>query len=140
LYPRLIKLLFENLTGIYYKISLLYTAEKTMFEKKFCEECGQRHSCQELYRQLGNSKSPSVVFKVVVAFLMPLVVFIAALAAFEKILAGTISGKELRTGLSFMLALGVTFIVVGCSLLARRKNKKLTDRCQNSGIRSQNRL
>ena len=140
MYPRLIKLLFENLTDIYYKISLLYTAEKTMFEKNFCEECGQRHSCQEVYRQLGNSKSPSIVFKVVFAFLVPLVVFIAALAAFEKILAGTISGKELRTGLSFMLALAVTFIVVGCSLLIRRKNKRRPYKNQNSGARSQNRL
>ncbi len=95
-----------------------------MFEEKFCEECGQRHSCREVYRQLGNSKSPSVVFKVVFAFLVPLVVFIAALAAFEKILAGTISGKELRTVLSFMLALGVTFIVVSCSLLVARRNRK----------------
>ena len=95
-----------------------------MREQKFCQECNQRHNCREIYRQLENSKSPSVVIKVVFAFLLPLVVFIAALAASEKILAGIINSKEAQTVLSFLLALVVTFILVGCSLLVRRKIKK----------------
>jgi hypothetical protein len=94
-----------------------------MFQQKFCQECDQKHDCKEVYRQLGKSGGPSVVVKVVVAFLVPLVVFIAALAASEKILAGAISGKELRTALSFLLALAVTLSVVGCSLLVGRKIK-----------------
>ncbi|MHC4570729.1 MAG: hypothetical protein ACYS0C_01455 [Planctomycetota bacterium] len=94
-----------------------------MFEEKFCEECRQKHGCREVYRHLGKAKGPSVVFKVVVAFLLPLVVFIAALAVSEKILAGIINTAALRTVLSFLLALGGTFIVVGCSLLVRRKIK-----------------
>ena len=72
---------------------------------------------------MGKAEGHSVVLKVVTAFLVPLVVFIAALAASEKILAGIINSKELQTVLSFLLALAVTFIVVGCSLLIRGKIK-----------------
>ena len=74
---------------------------------------------------MENSKSPSVVIKVVFAFLLPLVVFIAALVASEKILAGIINSKEAQTVLSFLLALAVTMSVVGCSLLVARRDRKI---------------
>ena len=83
-----------------------------MAEQKFCQDCSQKHQCQEAYRQLGNTKSPSVVFKVVIAFLVPLVVFIAALVASEKILAVIINSKEVRIVLSFLSALLVTFVSI----------------------------
>ena len=83
-----------------------------MDQLKFCQQCNQRHKCQEVYRQLGKTEGPSVVFKVVVAFLLPILVFIASLATFEAILAGAINSKEVRTALSFLLALPVTFAVV----------------------------
>ena len=102
-----------------------------MAQEKFCQECTQRHApletpkksltghdCREVYQQLGKAEGPSVVFKVVAAFLLPLMVFIAALAASEKILAKVISSKEAQTALSFLLALAVTLSAVGCSLLA----------------------
>jgi len=109
---QLIKFLFEKLPDIYYKTGSFYTVVKTMDELKFCQQCNQRHKCQEVYRQLGKTEGPSVVFKVVVAFLLPLVVFIGALAAFEGILAGAINSKEMRTALSFLLALPVTFVCI----------------------------
>jgi len=96
-----------------------------MDKQDFCESCEQKHNCQEVYRQLGKAEGPSVVSKVVVAFLLPLVVFVVSLVVFEKILDGAISRTELRAGVSFLLALSVTCVfVVGCSLLARRKIKE----------------
>ena len=83
-----------------------------MFQQKFCQECNQKRNCKEVYQQLGKAGSPSVVFKVVIAFLVPLVVFIAALAIFKAILAGIINSKEAQTALSFLLALSVTFVAV----------------------------
>ena len=83
-----------------------------MFQQKFCQECNQKRNCKEVYQQLGNTKNPSVVFKVVIAFLVPLVVFIAALAIFKAILAGIINSKEAQTAISFLLALSVTFVAV----------------------------
>ncbi len=94
-----------------------------MFQQKFCQECNQNRNCKEIYQQLGNTKHPSVVFKVVIAFLVPLVVFIAALAIFKAILAGIINSKEAQTALSFLLALSVTFVAV---LVIKAINKKLS--------------
>jgi len=95
---------------------------KTMDEQKFCQECNQKHDCREVYRQLGNNKSPSVAFKVVIAFLLPLVVFITALAASEKILSVIINSKEAQTVLSLLLALAVTFV---CIFVLKAINRQL---------------
>ena len=96
-----------------------------MAQQKFCQDCNQRHNCQEVYRQLGNTKSPSVVLKVVIALLLPLMVFIGSLAAFESVLAKTIDGNNVQTALSFLLALAVSFIfVLSSSLLAARGGSK----------------
>ena len=117
--------MFENLSCIYYKFDLFYMIAKTMAEQEFCKGCNQKHDCQEVYQQLGGSKGPSVVFKVIVAFLVPLLVFIVSLAVFEAVLADSITMKELRAAFSFLLALSVTFIfVVSCSLLVVRRNSK----------------
>ncbi len=94
-----------------------------MAQQKFCQECNQKHDCRDVYRQLGNTKSPSVVFKVVAAFLVPLMVFIAALAAAEKILAGIINSKESQTALSLLLALSITFV---CILITKAINRQLS--------------
>lgn len=83
-----------------------------MFQQKFCQECNQKRNCKEVYQQLGKAGGPSVVIKTIVAFLLPLVVFIAALAIFKAILAGIINSKEAQTALSFLLALSVTFVAV----------------------------
>jgi hypothetical protein len=52
-----------------------------------------------------------------------MVVFIAALAIFKAILAGTIDSKEAQTALSFLLALSMAFAVV---LVIKAINKKLS--------------
>ena len=83
-----------------------------MLQQKFCQECNQKRNCKEVYQQLGNTKNPSVVFKVVVAFLLPMVIFIASLVIFDHILAKVMNNKEAQTALSFLLALSVTFVAV----------------------------
>ena len=94
-----------------------------MAEQKFCQDCNQKHNCQKVYQQLGNTKSPSVILKVVVAFLLPLVVFIAVLATSERILAKTINTKELQTTFSLLLALLVTSALI---LITRAINKQIS--------------
>ena len=96
-----------------------------MTQQKFCQGCDQKHDCQNVYQQLGNIKDSSVVSKVIVAFLLPLVVFIVSLGVFQEIFAKAIITEELRTVLSFLIALLITFIfVVSCSLLIARRNTK----------------
>jgi len=97
-----------------------------MVQQKFCQECSQRRECQEVNKHLGKAEGPSVVSKVVLAFLLPLVVFIVLLAGFERILAGVISAKELRAAVSFLLAvlgtLGLILIIRVIGRLVRRGN------------------
>jgi len=82
-----------------------------MDELKPCQECEQKHKCQEIYQQLGKAQGPSVAFKAVVAFLLPLLIFIVSLAAFEGILAG-ITDIKLCIALGFLLALLVTLAAI----------------------------
>jgi len=83
-----------------------------MDEQKFCKQCSQLMDCQKVYQQLGSTKGPSVAVKVIVAFLLPLLVFIGCLAVFERIFSKAIHTKELQTLLGFLLALSVTFGVM----------------------------
>lgn len=83
-----------------------------MSKQEFCQDCNQKHDCRDAYRQLGNIKSPSIAFKVVLAFLLPIVVFILSLMAFEKILAGAMDRAELQTIISALLALAVTLVYI----------------------------
>jgi len=83
-----------------------------MAQQKTCEGCNQKRNCQALYQKLAGFQGPSVVFKVIVAFLLPILVFIASIAAFERVLAEAIDTARLQTILSFLLALSVTFAVM----------------------------
>ena len=93
-----------------------------MSEQEFCDNCNQKHNCGSIYHQLGNIKGPSVVAKVVIAFLLPLLVFIISLAIFEEIFAKTINNQLTHTAMSIVSALLVTF---SCILIVRVINKRL---------------
>ena len=75
-----------------------------MEQQEFCKECGQSKSCREIYRQLGGTNGPSVVIHVIIAFLLPLLVFIGFLAVFGQIFD--------NTPVSFLLAVSATFGVI----------------------------
>ncbi len=79
-----------------------------MADEKFCQGCHQKHRCQEVYEQLSHVRGTGVAFKVIFAFLLPIVVFIISLAAFEEILARVIESKELQTVIGLILALIVS--------------------------------
>jgi hypothetical protein len=83
-----------------------------MLQEKLCQGCYQRHQCQKVYQQLAKAQGASVVLKVLAAFLLPLIVFIGALVAFEKILPAVIISEKLQTALSFLMALLVTFLTI----------------------------
>ena len=80
-------------------------------EKK-CSDCVQANGCKSTYEQLGRQGGPSVVWRVIVAFMLPIAVFIASLALFGKIFEGTIVSEKQRIGLSFLSSVAVTFISV----------------------------
>jgi len=91
-----------------------------MASKRFCQDCIQTHDCKRIHEQLGDSPGPSVALKAILAFLLPLMVFIVSLAVFERVLDGAITTEQVQTVLSFVLALLATFI---CVLITRVINK-----------------
>lgn len=96
-----------------------------MVSESFCKDCIQRHDCRSVYEQLGNATGPSVVLKVILAFLLPLVVFIVSLAVFERIFAGAVKIEKLQVILTILPALLVTF---GCIFIIRVIYKQLISR------------
>ena len=87
-----------------------------MVEQDLCQQCNQRHDCGKVYEQLGKIEGPSIIRKVVLAFLLPLIVFTVSLAIFEKMLAAVLPDGKSQSALSFAAALLLTFI---CILLTR---------------------
>jgi hypothetical protein len=98
-----------------------------MADEKFCQGCHQKHRCQDVYEHLSHVRGTGVVLKVILAFLLPIVVFIGSLAAFEEILAKVIQSKELKTAISMVLALAVSGSFVFITNVIKRgivKNKQ----------------
>jgi uncharacterized membrane protein len=94
-----------------------------MARKGFCQGCTQKDNCQGISEQMEESAGSSVTLNVILAFLLPLLVFIISLAVFEKVLAGTFNAGRMRTVVSFLLALLVTF---ACILITRVISKSFS--------------
>ena len=83
-----------------------------MGHEKKCDACQKSDKCEDAYRRLGEVEGPSVVFKVLVAFVVPILVFIGSLMVFEPILARFINSQRLLTIANFLFALSVTFVIM----------------------------
>jgi hypothetical protein len=93
-----------------------------MAQNKPCDKCGQKISCREAFRRLGNVPGRSIVRNVLAAFVLPLVVFIGALVLAQQFLAVRIESDNLRTAFAVVLALGAA---VACVAVARVVGKWL---------------
>lgn len=93
-----------------------------MASESLCKGCLQKHDCRSAYEQLGKSSGASVVLKVILAFLLPLIVFIVSLAVSVRVLTGVIGVEKLQTVVSLLPALLATFV---CIFIIRTINKRL---------------
>ena len=91
-----------------------------MVQQEFCQTCKQKNDCRKVYRELGNVEGPPIAAKVMLAFLLPLLVFIMSLGAFERILTGSINESNVLTAVSLLLALVVTFTCIVLIRMIRR--------------------
>jgi len=107
---------------VHYKHPLFYMVVRKMAQPDLCQQCNQRQDCGKAYEQLGKIEGPSIVKRVVLAFVLPLAVFIGSLAVLDRIFSGVVSGGQLRSVLSFASALLLTF---GCILLTKVISGKL---------------
>ncbi len=81
------------------------------FEEKKCQGCRYRHTCEEAYRRLGHSKASPVTSKVVLAFMLPLMVFIASIALFERIFSQILEAEWLVLILSLFTGVSITLVL-----------------------------
>jgi hypothetical protein len=96
-----------------------------MMGMKLCENCGYRHSrgrcCIDIYQQLGQSKGPSIVGKVLLAFVLPLLVFIASLVLAGYLLSIFINESRTSTFYAFLIAAALTIVFVQLIRILTRK-------------------
>jgi hypothetical protein len=92
---------------------------------KICETCGYRHGrgrcCIDIYQQIGQTKGPSIVGKVLLAFGMPIIVFIGGLILAEYFLFTFMADGALKTFVTFLVALLVTILTVQLIRICTRK-------------------
>jgi len=113
--------MFENLKNNQYDYPFysFNTIVKTMVEQNFCQNCYQKHDCQKVYRQLGEAQRPPITLKIIVAFLLPLVVFIVSLAIFEAFFSKVINTELLPTALSLLSAFLTTAACVSITKIIK---------------------
>jgi hypothetical protein len=81
-------------------------------QDEWCSGCGQRSSCGSVYQKLGTARGPSVLGKSLIAFVLPIVLFVLALAGFEWLLRGRIEDPDLRMLAGILPSLGVSIVGV----------------------------
>jgi hypothetical protein len=88
-----------------------------------CDGCRQAQSCQEVYRKLDGDAGPSVTCASLVAFVLPLVLFVAALGGWGRFLKGRVL-EPCQTPLALMLALATAAAaMLAVRFFARRRGK-----------------
>ena len=96
-----------------------------MMDMKVCENCSYRHSrgrcCIDIYQQLGQSKCPSIVGKVLLAFVLPLLVFIASLVLAGYLLSIFINESRMSALYAFLIAAALTIVFVQLIRILTRK-------------------
>jgi hypothetical protein len=94
-----------------------------MAQSKSCEGCSHAHDCTKVYEQLGCAEGPSIAGAVMVAFLVPILVFIGALAGFGRLLEGA-ADTRYQMPLAAALALAATTGVMLAIRVATRRYRK----------------
>ncbi|MHC4518919.1 MAG: hypothetical protein ACYTAS_10050 [Planctomycetota bacterium] len=95
-----------------------------MAQAQACNRCSQVHDCKKIYQQLGQAEGPSVALRVLIAFGLPIVVFVTALAAFEPLLRSRLA-ERYQTPVALVLALAVTTAsMLGVSIVFNRLHKE----------------
>lgn len=97
-----------------------------MAQDRLCNTCKDKNLCQNIYHKLGKSTSPSVVGQVLVAFVMPIVVFVLILAAIEEIGFGLWGSSGFVTAVGSLGALAAAggCVFVASALRSRQEQKR----------------
>lgn len=92
---------------------------------KQCGKCGFRHGngrcCIDIYQRIGYQKGESITYMVLLAFVLPALVFIGSLILSDYIFSMFISPGGLRTFFAFLAAVLITLIFVQLIRILTRK-------------------
>lgn len=94
-----------------------------MNQVSWCEGCDQARDCKKVYERLGRTEGPPVALKAVLAFGLPVGVFVTALGLFGGLLQPLVA-PQLRT----LCASALAFCATAVSTLAV---SRITKRLEN---------
>ncbi len=83
-----------------------------------CQGCAHEDSCKEIYRCVGNQDAPPVTGKIIRAFVLPLIVFVACVGFMQHSLGS--EHPKLTTIIAFAVSLTVTMLFVWLTKLLVR--------------------
>ena len=83
-----------------------------MTDKEYCSNCAGASDCKTIYEQMGKAQGPSVVKKVIVVFLLPIIVFAVCLVVADKQLVAVTGNEHVRILLGVLFAGLVSFVYV----------------------------
>ena len=81
-------------------------------EQEQCNGCSHQNDCQNIFQRLSNAKGPSILSKTVLALLLPLVFFIATVAACEALLTNVMQNRLIVVLLSILSGIIVVFVYI----------------------------
>jgi ABC-type Fe3+-siderophore transport system permease subunit len=96
-----------------------------MIGMKICEKCGYHHRngrcCIDIYQQLGRTKGPSIVGKVLIAFVLPVFAFIGFMVLMDYLLSTFMSRGGIKTVIVFLASIAATAVFVQLVRIFTRK-------------------
>lgn len=95
-----------------------------MVQSESCEGCSHAHDCKKVYEQLGCARGPSITWTVVLAFLLPLLVFIGTLAGFGRLMEDVVSARYQMPLAAAMALAATTGVMLVVRVLTRRHRTK----------------
>lgn len=76
-----------------------------------CSGCSQKDTCRQAYEKIGKAGGPNVTPMVIVAFIVPIAVFIASVAVGQHLLKERFEGTLLIL-FSFLTAFCITVVTI----------------------------
>jgi len=97
-----------------------------MTDKEHCSGC----DCKVVYEQMGRAQGPSVVKKVIAAFLLPIIIFAVCLAVADRKLTAITGNEHLRILLGVLFAGFVSLVYVLIAGRMSRRRDETQHRCK----------
>jgi hypothetical protein len=100
---------------------------------KHCDGCEQKDRCREVYAKLGQSTGPNVAFKAVLAFVVPIGVFVVVAALVQFLLKNKLENATLIVLIQLAIGLAAAGIVVFVIRRLIRKDSSEYIQCPEKG-------